>query len=433
MKIAILGTRGIPARYGGFETLAEQLSSRLAARGHQVTVYCRKPFTSPDDKVDPRIRRVILPTILNKYLDTAFHTFISVIHVLFTDAELVLLCNVANSPLAWIPRLFGKPTILHVDGLDRKRRKWNFIARAYLYLSELISLFTPTRIVTDARPIKRYFWERYRRRSSMIAYGAEVPAGSGNLKDFNLTSKKFILYVSRLEPENNPDLVIQAYQKVQTDWPFVVVGGNHYNHRFVCRLKAIADRRVIFTGAVYGDHYWQLLQNAGLYVSACEVGGLHPALIEAMATKNAVLCLDTPENQETIGECGVVFRREVSDLASRMASLLGNARLREELGQRAQKRALTLFGWDRVTDKYEALFTRVLAPKDHAPDFAPLSGRNGSVRKATASGLSSRVALSPSPDQPLTLQALPAEAKGKLTARLENHAASLRSETRRLD
>lgn len=433
MKIAILGTRGVPARYGGFETLADQLSRRLVARGHQVTVYCRKPFTSPDDQVDKRIRRVILPTILNKYLDTTFHTFLSVIHVIFTDAELVLLCNVANSPLAWIPRLLGKPTILHVDGLDRKRRKWNFIGRAYLYLCELIALFTPTRIVTDARPIKRYFWKRYGRRSTMIAYGAEVPPASGNLEGFDLPSKRFILYVSRLEPENNPDLVIRAYQKVQTDWPFVVVGGNRYNHRFVGRLKSIADRRVIFTGAIYGEQYWQLLRNAGLYISACEVGGLHPALIEAMATKNAVLCLDTPENQETIGECGVIFRREVSDLAARMTTLLGDPGLREELGQRAQKRAKTFFGWDKVADKYEALFGRVLASKSHVPVWATASEGNGSSRKAAAPGLSPHVILSPVKDQPLELHALPAESKGKLTARLENHSASLRPDTRRLD
>src|SRR3990172_3840567 len=98
MRISILGTRGIPARYGGFETFAEQLSRRLAARGHQVTVYCRRPFTRPDDVVDAGIRRVILPTLSHKYFDTFVHTFLSVIHVLFTDADVVLICNVANSP-----------------------------------------------------------------------------------------------------------------------------------------------------------------------------------------------------------------------------------------------------------------------------------------------------------------------------------------------
>ena len=175
MKIAILGTRGIPARYGGFETFADQLSQRLVAHGHEVTVYCRRPFTSPSDVVDPRIRRVILPTISQKHLDTLFHTFLSAIHVVFTDVEVVLICNSANSPWAWSPRLAGQPVVLNVDGLDRTRKKWNLFARSFLLLCEALSAVTPTCIVTDARRIQEYYWRRYRARSTMIAYGAEVP------------------------------------------------------------------------------------------------------------------------------------------------------------------------------------------------------------------------------------------------------------------
>ncbi len=363
MRIAILGTRGIPNRYGGFETLAEQLSKRLADRGHKVTVYCRRPFTRPDDAVDPRIRRVILPTIHNKHLDTAFHTFLSVIHVLFEDIEAVLLCNVANSTLAWIPRMFGIPTVLHVDGLDRKRRKWSMFARAYLFLCELLALVTPTRIITDAVAIQQYFRERYRKRSTMIAYGAEVPKNCGALEDTGLIKGKYFLYVSRLEPENNPELVIRAYRELRTDWPLVVVGGNCYDGHFVERLKKLATDRTIFLGPVYGSKYWQLLQHAGIYICACEVGGVHPALIEAMAARTPILYLDTPENRETAAASGVPFRKEVSDLARQMTRVLEEGRLRQEIAQRAQSRAHELFSWDAVTEKYEALFTEVLNRK----------------------------------------------------------------------
>src|SRR5262249_37090009 len=159
--IAILGTRGIPARYGGFETFANELSRRLVARGHQVAVYCRKPFTTPADQFDKRIRRVILPTISHKYFDTAFHTFISAIQVSSPDAEIVLCCNVANSPWFWIPALLGKPVVLNVDGLDRKRRKWNFFGRAFLHFCEVLAAITPTCIVTDARLVREYFAKRY--------------------------------------------------------------------------------------------------------------------------------------------------------------------------------------------------------------------------------------------------------------------------------
>jgi len=360
MKIAILGTRGIPARYGGFETLAEQLSNRLVAHGHEVTVYCRRPFTTPNDLFDPRIRRVILPTISHKYFDTAVHTFLSVMHVIFTDAQVVLFCNVANSPLAWIPRLFGKPTVLNVDGLDRKRRKWNFLARSFLTACEALAAIAPTRIITDARLIQEYYSRRYRKSSTMIGYGAEVPPGPDHLEGFSLPARKFILYVSRLEPENNPELVLQAYGQVQSDWPLVMVGGNPYDDSYVARVKSLADHRVVFLGSVYGEGYWQLLKNAGLYIFACEVGGVHPALIEAMVAENAVLYLDTPENRETAGDCGVPFRPNAPDLAAQLSRLLSDERLRQELGRKAREHAETRFGWEAITRSYESLFAQLL-------------------------------------------------------------------------
>ncbi|HEU5334766.1 MAG TPA: DUF1972 domain-containing protein, partial [Terriglobales bacterium] len=239
MKIAILGTRGIPARYGGFETLAEQLANRMATRGHQVTVYCRRPFTRPDDNLHSGVKRVILPTISRKHFDTIFHTFLSVLHVAFTHADVVLLCNVGNSPLAWFPRLFGKPTILHVDGLDRKRKKWGWFARQYLLLCEFLSAHTPTQLLTDAVAIRDYYRRRYRRDSAMIAYGAEVPSlpeVPWDEHDFGVRPRGYILYVCRLEPENNPELVLRAYSKLQTEWPLVVVGDNKYTPGYVEHL-----------------------------------------------------------------------------------------------------------------------------------------------------------------------------------------------------
>jgi glycosyltransferase involved in cell wall biosynthesis len=176
-----------------------------------------------------------------------------------------------------------------------------------------------------------------------------------------LAEGKFILYVSRLEPENNPDLVIQSYRQVQTDWPLVIMGGNAYDASYVDRLKSMADGRVIFTGPRYGKEYWQLLKNAGLYVFACEIGGVHPALVEAMAARKAVLYLDTPENRETAAECGISFRPDAGDLAAGMSRLIGDAQLREDLGRAAQDRAEHAFGWEETTSKYEALFTELVS------------------------------------------------------------------------
>jgi len=332
-----------------------------------VTVYCRRAFARPEDRVDPRIRRIVLPSICSKYLDTVSHTLVSTLHVLFTDAEVVLYCNVANSPFVWIPRLFGKPVVLNVDGLDRKRKKWNFLGRLYLLLCEFIATLAPTEVVTDAKVIQDYYWRRFRKRSTMITYGAEIPPGTDDTDGTGLPSRQYMLYVSRLEPENHPELVIRAFKKVTTDWPLVVVGGNHYSPRYVDFLKSIADTRVIFTGPVYGDAYWRMQRNAGVYVCASQVGGTHPGLVEAMAAGNAILYCGTPENRETLGECGIAFEPRVDDLTTKMRLVVGDAELRGQLRSRAKERAQTTYSWSTVARQYEGLMLRALgklAPAD---------------------------------------------------------------------
>ena len=175
-----------------------------------------------------------------------------------------------------------------------------------------------------------------------------------------MTEGKFILYVSRLEPENNPDLVLNAWRKVRTDWPLVMVGDNRYSDAYLERLKQLADDRVMFLGAIYGDGYWALQKNAGVFVFACEVGGVHPALIEAMAAGNAVLYLDSPENNATAGDAAIRFSKSADDLASRLQVLLDDPAARQHWGTRAATRAHQLYRWDEVAEQYEKLFEEVL-------------------------------------------------------------------------
>ncbi len=219
MKIAIVGTRGIPNRYGGFERFAEQISSRFADRGHRVTVYCRRAFTRPDDIYDLRVRRVIVPSLHQKHLDTWVSTKLAALHVAFSDNDVVLLCNVANSPFAYIPRLFGKPVVLNVDGLDRKREKWRGLGAQVLHFCEWMSSFSSNQLVTDAQAIHDYYLSKYGSESAVIGYGSEAPVGDASsegsdsdhsFNGFNLEAGRYVLYVSRLEPENNPDLVLRS-------------------------------------------------------------------------------------------------------------------------------------------------------------------------------------------------------------------------------
>ncbi|HVO78722.1 MAG TPA: glycosyltransferase [Candidatus Bathyarchaeia archaeon] len=360
MKIAIVGTRGIPNRYGGFEQFAEKVSSTLTDRGHEVTVYCRKPFTTPGDQYDRRVKRVILPTIHQKHLDTLSSGLVSAIHVAFSRNDVVLLCNVANSPFAWLPRVSGKPVVLNVDGLDRRRGKWNALGQAALHVCEWISTFTPTRLVTDARPIHDYYRERYGKDSTVIGYGADIPSGELAIDSFHLQSGRYVLYVSRLEPENNPELVLEAWRKVRSDWPLVMVGDNRYDRSYLDRLRSQADGRVVFTGAIYGNGYWALQKHASIFVFACEVGGVHPALIEAMASQNAVLYLESPENNETAGDAAIRCSKSAEDLAAKLQDLLDNPAEREQWARRAAARAHQLYRWDDVAAKYEALFLELL-------------------------------------------------------------------------
>jgi glycosyltransferase involved in cell wall biosynthesis len=369
MKIAIVGTRGIPNRYGGFERFAEQISTRFADRGHQVTVYCRKAFTRADDIFDRRVRRVIVPSLHQKHLDTWVSTLFAAVHVAFSDSDIVLLCNVANSPFAYIPRMFGKPVVINVDGLDRKREKWRGLGAQVLHFCEWMSSFSSNQLVTDAKAIHDYYFNKYGTDSLVIGYGSEAPesdsssegeASDHSLNGFDLRTGHYVLYVSRLEPENNPDLVLRSWRDVRSDWPLVVVGDNPYKPAYLERLKSLGDERVRFLGANYGDGYWALQKHAGIFVFACEIGGVHPALIEAMAVGSAVLYLDTPENAETAGDAAIRYAKSESDLATKLQSLLDDSQAREQLSRRAKKRANALYRWDAIVEKYEELFKDLL-------------------------------------------------------------------------
>jgi len=362
MRIAILGTRGVPANYGGFETLAEELGARLAARGHEVSVYGRRAHIQYDQPTYRGMRIVLLPTLATKYLDTVVNTFLSVFHVAAKHADVVFACNVANSPFMWVPRVVGQPTVLNVDGLDRRRRKWSWLGRAYLWVCEWLALLTPTVMVTDARVMQDYYRRRYGKRSTLIAYGAE-PKDVGGATDViercGLKPGRYVLYVSRLEPENNPELVIRAFERLKTDLQLAVVGGNPYRPDYVDSLKQTRDPRIVFTGPIYGAGYWQLQRHAALYVHATEVGGTHPALIEAMACGHAVLFLNTPENREVMADAGLPFAASVEELAVQLERVLGDAGLRGALGERARERAREHYNWKKITDQYEGLFHRV--------------------------------------------------------------------------
>lgn len=362
MRIAILGTRGIPASYGGFETFAEHLSTRLAARGHDVTVYCRAHYVSPRQLEYQGVRLKVLPTIRHKYFDTVVHTFLSALHAVSGRYDAALICNCANAPFSPILRLAGTPVAINVDGLEHKRKKWGWLGRRYYRFAEYLSTLLPNEMVTDARVIQEYYLARHNAASTMIAYGSEVERRPDRaaVRKWRVEPNRYVLYVSRLEPENNAHLVIEAFKKVRTAYRLLVVGDAPYAEHYINDLKARArgDKRIIFTGFVFGQDYRALQQNAYCYVHATEVGGTHPALLEAMGYGNCVLTLATPENIEVVGEAGVPYIDEF-DLAEKLQRVLRDGSLVQAYRNKAQQRIQSHYDWDTVVDQYEQLFARM--------------------------------------------------------------------------
>jgi len=361
MRIALLGTRGIPAQYGGFETFAEELSWRLVERGHEVTVYCRERFGEPTYR---GARLQYLPTIRHKYFDTIAHTFVSTMHLLGHRADVALYCNGANAIFTLWPRLLGIPVALNVDGIERKRKKWNRAAKGWYLLSEWLSTFCPTVIVTDARTIHDYYLQRYGKESAFIPYGAETGKVSGAeaLARLGLEPGRYFLYVSRMEPENHPLEVRQAFETVVTPFRLALVGDAPYAGEYIQKVRDTRDPRVVIPGAIYGPGYQELQSHCFAYIHATEVGGTHPALIEAMGRGALVLYRDTPENAEVAGDCGIPFEPGELSAKLRLTFALSESE-REAYRRRAMERVRRLYSWDAVTEAYERLLYDLAAKK----------------------------------------------------------------------
>ncbi|MCL4795238.1 MAG: DUF1972 domain-containing protein [Bryobacteraceae bacterium] len=358
LRIALLGTRGIPARYGGFETFAEEISTRLVERGHEVTVYCRDAHPKPHYR---GVRLVHIPPVRHKYAETLAHTFASTLHLLRNPADVVLYCNGANAIFTWLPRLRGMPVALNVDGLERKRKKWNRAARAWYYFSEWLSTFCPTEIVTDAERIQDYYLQRWKAHSTFISYGApmgQVPPGE-TLRALGLERRRYFLYVTRFEPENNPLLVRRAFEQVDTPMRLALIGDAPYAADYIRAIRDTRDARVVLPGGIYGAGYHELQANSFAYVHATEVGGTHPALIEAMGRGALVLYLRTPENEEVAGGAGLAFENEEGLVRLMREVLAMTEDQRERLRATAVERVRTRYSWNAVTNAYESLFQRL--------------------------------------------------------------------------
>lgn len=364
IRTAILGHRGIPNAYGGFETLAEELAVCLISLGAAVTVYCRKNYFKTRPLTYKGASLVYLPTITRKSLDTLFHTIISVLHVVIKNtADVVLVVNVGNAPAALIAKICGKKVIFCVDGLDWERKKWGNFAKLYLKTCSYFAKIVSHEIVTDAVSVHEFYKRERHVDSTLIPYGTEIETDVSDvdvLGEYGLEYKKYFTYVARFEPENNPLAVVKAHAASKSEFPLVMIGDNRYNPEFVAQIKEAAAKNVIFTGYVFGARYKQLVKNSLAAVRAAEVGGLSPVVIEAMGRSVCVIANDKPENREPLGDAGLYFSLDNFDqLTSHFRNLTANPSSAVMLGKKAAQRAMLLYSWDTIAFEYFKLIKKV--------------------------------------------------------------------------
>jgi glycosyltransferase involved in cell wall biosynthesis len=358
LKIALIGTRGVPANYGGFETCVEEIGHRLVEKGHDVTVYCRKSYYIEKQEKYRGMKLAYIPNIEKKSLDTMSHTFLSVIHALIKNYDVYMVFNAANSLFLFPLRLFGKKILINTDGLEWKRSKWGFYGKNYYKISEKLACLISNRLVSDSTGMKEYYKAKHKTDSTKIAYGAYVQnvKKPERLQEIGLKPGEYFLQITRFEPENHPLLTIQAFNKLHTDKKLVLVGGNPYPNDYIKKIESEASKNIILPGFIYDRELLkELWCNSLAYIHGNNVGGTNPALLQTMASACFTIAIDNTFNRNVLSECGVYYK-DIHSLYERMTWVINNKDQLEEFKTKAQIRIHKHYSWEKVTDQYEKLF-----------------------------------------------------------------------------
>lgn len=366
ISIALLGTRGVPARYGGFETCIEEVGKRLVERGHRVTVYCRSaPDTDKSKTEYLGMNLVYLPALKRKSLETLSHSGLSAAHLATHRTDAAIVFNAANAP--WLPviRSAGIPVATHVDGLEWKRAKWGPIGQRYYRIAESASVRLSDALIADAQGISDYYRQEFGADTTLISYGAPLlePGNSDKLSELGLMPDQYHLAVARLEPENHVHLIIEGFVRSGAALPLVVVGSAPYAGVYSRSLEALADSRVRLVGAVWDQELLdQLYANARIYWHGHSVGGTNPSLLRAMGAGTAVNAFDVNFNREVLRDAGEFFRTpaDVASLADKAEQFPHTA---TERRQTSRTYAAT-YDWDDVALRYEDLALRLAAGEE---------------------------------------------------------------------
>lgn len=356
LHIALVGTRGVPAKYGGFETAIEEIGQRLVERGHRVTVYCRNVGDSTKPVSYKGMDLVFLPALRLKSLETLSHTGLSTGHLMFNRPDSAIVFNAANAP--WLPfiRAAKIPVATHVDGLEWKRAKWGPIGQRYYLVCERLAVLMSNWLISDARGIADYYVSKFGVKSRLITYGAPIIVAKPAklVQALGLVPGKFHLVVARFEPENHVDVIVEGYSKSEAKLPLVVVGSAPYSERYTARIQEHASENVRFLGGVWDQELLdELYAHAYVYWHGHSVGGTNPSLLRAIGAGTAVNAFDVNFNREVLESAGEYFRSaaDAGRLFERSEADSSGIRRREAIARiRAED-----YDWESVTDRYEGL------------------------------------------------------------------------------
>ncbi|HEY8524546.1 MAG TPA: exopolysaccharide biosynthesis polyprenyl glycosylphosphotransferase [Acidimicrobiales bacterium] len=379
LRIAMLGTRGVPARYGGFETAVEEIGRRLVERGHEVTVYSRRNHDGERPPAEHLGMRVVtLPALRMRAAETLSHSSLSSLHVLLTRRhDVVFVFNSANAIL--LPLLHARrlPVAVHVDGLEWRRAKWAGAGARYYRRAESVAVRWADALIADAPGIAEYYDQEFGAATEQLRYGAPVLPDDfpdDKLDPLGVSRQKFHLVVARFEPENHVDLVVRGYRASTATYPLVVVGSAPYSDEYTAGIREIAasDERIKLVGSVWDqDQLNQLYRHALLYLHGHSVGGTNPSLLRAMGAGAAVGAYDVRFNRDVMGGDGWFFSHE-ADIARLVEEAEADPDRCVRYGAALQAHVAAHYRWDAVADGYEDLARRLAGGYSRAGE---VSGR----------------------------------------------------------
>lgn len=367
LKVAIMGAKGYPYVYGGYDTMIKELGERLVQKGVQVRVYNHRALFPTRPRYVNGIECIYTPAIETKSLTQLTHTFFSMIHACFSDVDVILVVNSGNGPFGVISKLFGKPTAINVDGLEWLRPKWKGMGSRYFFWASKMATRFYDQLINDSDEMRRVYLELFEADSTVIAYGANPRESveSAPLQKWALRSRSYYLIVGRLVPDNNADLIIEGFLKSNSGRQLVIVGDVPFEDEWANRLKNMQDPRLLFTGYVTDPmELASLYSHCYGYFHGHEFGGTNPAMLKALGYGCAILALDTPFNQEMLqnGKHGWYFGKNPASLKDLVEKAESEPERMENFRLTARSGLTEKYNWDQVTEQYLEVF-RNLAKK----------------------------------------------------------------------